>query len=281
MGVAAADFAIFQADLPQVLLLNLTDWLMKNFSDMMNMSISELANNCGCGEATIVRFSRRLGLSGYQELKLKIAQESANTAAGGVMGIEQDDTCYEIFKKRISDIHIALENTKSVLNPEEFEKAANALRTASRIVIFGLGNSASVAVDAQHKFLRAGLDAVAYCDNHMQAIAASHLHKGDVAIGISHSGASIDVVEALKTAKEAGALTICLTNFGNSPIQRYSDIVLNTRSDETKYSILAMSSRIAQLAIFDALYTYIVMNSNKAAVKAIKETETALQSKKY
>lgn len=259
----------------------IADWLMKNFSDMMNMSISELANNCGCGEATIVRFSRRLGLSGYQELKLKIAQESANTAAGGVMGIEQDDTCYEIFKKRISDIHIALENTKSVLNPEEFEKAANALRTASRIVIFGLGNSASVAVDAQHKFLRAGLDAVAYCDNHMQAIAASHLHKGDVAIGISHSGASIDVVEALRTAKDTGALTICLTNFGNSPIQSVSDIVLNTRSDETKYSILAMSSRIAQLAIFDALYTYIVMNSNKAAVKAIKETETALQSKKY
>lgn len=259
----------------------IADWLMKNFSDMMNMSISELANNCGCGEATIVRFSRRLGLSGYQELKLKIAQESANTAAGGVMGIEQDDTCYEIFKKRISDIHIALENTKSVLNPEEFEKAANVLRTASRIVVFGLGNSASVAVDAQHKFLRAGLDAVAYCDNHMQAIAASHLHKGDVAIGISHSGASIDVVEALRTAKEAGASTICLTNFGNSPIQRVSDIVLNTRSDETKYSILAMSSRIAQLAIFDALYTYIVMNSNKAAVKAIKETETALQSKKY
>ena len=259
----------------------IADWLMKNFSDMMNMSISQLADNCGCGEATIVRFSRRLGLSGYQELKLKIAQESANTAAGGVMGIEQNDTCYEIFKKRISDIHIALENTKSVLDPAEFEKAANALRTASRIVIFGLGNSASVAVDAQHKFLRAGLDAVAYCDNHMQAIAASHLHKGDVAIGISHSGASIDVVEALRTAKDTGALTICLTNFGNSPIQSVSDIVLYTRSDETKYSILAMSSRIAQLAIFDALYTYIVMNSNKAAVKAIKETETALQSKKY
>lgn len=259
----------------------IADWLMKNFSDMMNMSISQLADNCGCGEATIVRFSRRLGLSGYQELKLKIAQESANTAAGGVMGIEQNDTCYEIFKKRISDIHIALENTKSVLDPAEFENAANALRNASRIVIFGLGNSASVAVDAQHKFLRAGLDAVAYCDNHMQAIAASHLHKGDVAIGISHSGASIDVVEALRTAKDAGALTICLTNFGNSPIHSVSDIVLNTRSDETKYSILAMSSRIAQLAIFDALYTYIVMNSNKAAVKAIKETETALQSKKY
>ncbi|MBO5912634.1 MAG: SIS domain-containing protein, partial [Clostridia bacterium] len=117
--------------------------------------------------------------------------------------------------------------------------------------------------------------------NHMQAIAASHLHKGDVAIGVSHSGASIDVVDALKTARETGATTICITNFGESPINEYSDIVLNTRSDETKYSILAMSSRIAQLAIFDAIYTHIVMHSNKAAVRAIKDAESALHSKKY
>ena len=259
----------------------IADWIMVNFQEIIGLSINELATKCGCGEATIVRFSRRLGLSGYQELKLKIAQESANTAAGGVIGIAEGDTCYEIFNKRIRDIAIALENTKAVLSSDEIENAAKAIQHARRIVIFGLGNSAAVAVDAQHKFLRAGLDAVAYCDNHMQAIAASHLHKGDVAIGISHSGASIDVVDALKTARETGATTICITNFGNSPINDHSDIILNTRADETKYSILAMSSRIAQLAIFDALYTYIVMNSNKAAVKAIKETETALLSKKY
>lgn len=259
----------------------IADWVTKNFEDITSLSISELAGKCGCGEATIVRFSRRLGLSGYQELKLEIAKESANTAAGGVMGIESGDTCYEIFTKRIHEIAIALENTKNALDPIQIEKAATAIKTARRIVIFGLGNSASVAVDAQHKFLRAGLDSVAYCDNHMQAIAASHLHKGDVAIGISHSGASIDVVDALRISRETGATTICLTNFGNTPINNYSDIILNTRSDETKYSILAMSSRIAQLAIFDALYTYIVMNSNKAAVKAIKETETALLNKKY
>ena len=122
---------------------------MKNFSDMMNMSISELANNCGCGEATIVRFSRRLGLSGYQELKLKIAQESANTAAGGVMGIEQDDTCYEIFKKRISDIHIALENTKSVLNPEEFEKAAKCRDTIASLKKLGERQTAVSSPDTE------------------------------------------------------------------------------------------------------------------------------------
>lgn len=259
----------------------IADWITANFQEIIGLSINELAHRCGSGEATIVRFSRRLGLSGYQELKLKIAQESANTAQGGVLGVEQDDSCYDIFNKRIRDIAVALENTKSVLSPIEIEKAANVIKDARRIVIFGLGNSASIAVDAQHKFLRAGLDAIAYCDNHMQAIAASHLHKGDVAIGVSHSGASIDVVDALKTARETGATTICITNFGESPINEHSDIVLNTRSDETKYSILAMSSRIAQLAIFDAIYTYIVMNSNKAAVRAIKDAETALHSKKY
>ena len=259
----------------------IADWLIANFQEIIGLSINELAHQCGCGEATIVRFSRRLGLSGYQELKLKIAQESANTAQGGVLGVEQDDSCYDIFNKRIRDIAVALENTKSVLSPALIEKAANTIKDANRIVIFGLGNSASVAVDAQHKFLRAGLDAIAYCDNHMQAIAASHLHKGDVAIGVSHSGASIDVVDALKTARETGATTICITNFGESPINEHSDIVLNTRSDETKYSILAMSSRIAQLAIFDAIYTYIVMHSNKAAVRAIKDAESALHSKKY
>ncbi len=259
----------------------IADWLTANFQEIIGLSINELATRCGCGEATIVRFSRRLGLSGYQELKLKIAQESANTAQGGVLGVEQNDSCYDIFNKRIRDIAVALENTKTVLSPLEIEKAANVIKDARRIVIFGLGNSASIAVDAQHKFLRAGLDAIAYCDNHMQAIAASHLHKGDVAIGVSHSGASIDVVDALKTARETGATTICITNFGESPINEHSDIVLNTRSDETKYSILAMSSRIAQLAIFDAIYTYIVMHSNKAAVRAIKDAETALHSKKY
>ena len=259
----------------------IADWLTANFQEIIGLSINELATRCGCGEATIVRFSRRLGLSGYQELKLKIAQESANTAQGGVLGVEQDDSCYDIFNKRIRDIAVALENTKTVLSPDEIEKAANIIKDARRIVIFGLGNSASIAVDAQHKFLRAGLDAIAYCDNHMQAIAASHLHKGDVAIGVSHSGASIDVVDALKTARETGATTICITNFGDSPINECSDIVLNTRSDETKYTILAMSSRIAQLAIFDAIYTYIVMHSNKAAVRAIKDAETALHSKKY
>ena len=167
-----------------------------------------------------------------------------------------------------------------MLDPDTLERAASAVMNAVRIVIFGLGNSAAIAQDAAHKFLRLGLSAQACCDNHMQAIIASHLKRGSVAIGISHSGSSVDIVEALKLCKLGGATTVCLTNYGSSPIVGAADIALFTRSEETKHSILAMSSRIAQLAILDSIYTYIVLRTDTSSRQAIYNTESALQNKK-
>lgn len=258
----------------------IADYLLTHTGEIIDLSITELAQLCGCGDATIVRFSRRLGLEGYQELKLRIATE-INASSSISTEIETTDSCFDIFKKRIVDISDSLNNTESVLDPQELDNAAKIISNADRIVIFGLGNSAAIAQDASHKFLRLGLAAQACCDNHMQAIIASHLKRGSVAIGISHSGSSKDIVEAMRLCKICGATTIGITNYGSSPLSDASDITLFTKSEETKHSILAMSSRIAQLAIFDSIYTYIVLNSNKASQQAIYNTEIALQNKKY
>ena len=258
----------------------IAEYLLNHSGEIIELSISELAKKCGCGDATVVRFSRRIGLDGYQELKLRIAAE-LNASSMISSEIEKGDTCFDIFKKRIIDISDSLYNTESVLDAEALDKAAKVISSAERIVIFGLGNSAAIAQDAAHKFLRIGLSAQACCDNHMQSIVASHLKRGCVAIGISHSGSSKDIVDALRLCKMCGATTVCITNHGVSPIVETSDISLFTKSDETKHSILAMSSRIAQLAIFDSIYTYIVLNADKSARQAIYNTEAALQSKKY
>ena len=186
-----------------------------------------------------------------------------------------------MYEKICSDVYLSFEKTKKSLNADSLLLACRKISSANRIVIFGLGNSASVATDASHKFLRAGLNAIAYSDNHMQVIAASHLTENDVAIGISHSGSSKDIVEALKLAKEHGASTICITNTGKSPILKYSDIALFTSADETEYSILALNSRIVQLAIVDVLYHYVVFNHSEKALESIKDTEHALLTKKY
>lgn len=256
----------------------IADYILSDPREVLPLTITEFSRKAGCGTATLVRFSRRLGFTGYQELKISIAQE-ISTLSSESEPISNDESCYSIFSRKLRDVLIALQETRFTLDPNAMDNAAKSIMHGKRIVIFGLGNSAAVAHDAQHKFLRIGLNATACSDNHMQVIIASHLDKDCVAIGISHSGRSVDIVEALRLSRMNGATTICITNHDTSPITEVSDICLYTKSDETETSILALSSRIAQLTIFDAIYTYIIANT--PAKDAILRTETALKEKKY
>ena len=127
--------------------------------------------------------------------------------------------------------------------------------------------------------LKLGLNATAYTDNHMQAIAVSHANEKSVVIGISHSGRSKDIIQALQIAKENGATTIAITNVGKSPLCKVSDIILRTVSDETNYRILGLTSRLTQLVIVDAIYSYLVCHLPSAEGN-ITATESSLQTKK-
>jgi len=258
----------------------IADYILENTQDIISASISDFAEKCGCGDATVVRFARRIGFDGYQSLKIGIVGEMS--AASSVSEeITHEDSCFEIFKKRVHDISVSLSNTEGVLDSDTLTHVANAIINSKRIVVFGLGNSAAIAQDAAHKFLRLGFNAQACCDNHMQAIIATHLDRKSVVIGISHSGSSKDIVDALQLSKIGGATTVCITNYGTSPIVKACDYALFTRAQETQHSILAMSSRIAQLTILDSIYTYIVVNSDKLAMQEIYKTELALQNKKF
>ena len=255
------------------------DWIEANPKKIISLSIVDLAEQCGCSEATIVRFSKRLGMSGFQELKISLASEGGGESVS--TNITKDDSPFQIFQKVSNDIFLSLDRTGHVLSEDALKKASDALCQAGKIALFGLGNSASVAGDGAHKFLRAGLNAVAYSDNHMQVIAASHLKKGDVAIGISHSGSSKDIVDALKLAREQGAITIAITNEGKSPLLKAADIVLFTSAEETQHNILGLTSRLTQLAIIDALYFSLVYSRSEEALESIRQTERALLTKKF
>ncbi len=257
----------------------IADWLLSNPGGIIPLSITDLADRCGCGEATIVRFARRLGFGGYQDMKISLAQETGASEVSE--SISAEDSAIDIYGKVCNDIYCALEKTKQAVKADGLQAACERIVAARRIVVFGLGNSAAIAKDAEHKFLRAGCNAAAYADNHMQVIAASHLTSEDVVLAISHSGSSKDIADALKIAKKAGAFTISITNEGKSPISQCSDIALCTASDETKYNILALNSRIAQLALINVIYYHILYHSPEKAQTAVRETERALMSKKY
>lgn len=257
------------------------DYIIENQKHIIRLSISEVADNTNTSESTVLRTCRKLGYRGFQDFKITLAQELVSTKDTIFEESNENDTCMTIFEKECERISNTLILTKKVISGEELEAAAEAILTARRIVVFGLGNSASVAMDMAHKFTRLGFNIVASTDSHLQIMLGCGLEPGDVAIGISHSGSSRDVVEALENAKKSGATTICITNYGKSPITKASDIKLFTASEEIRHRILALTSRIAQLAIIDAIYIYISFKDSEQFVGQMKTVEKALECKKY
>lgn len=158
------------------------------------------------------------------------------------------------------------------------QKAAELLMSARRIFIFGIGASGAIAQDLQHKLLRLGLDACSNADAHLQAITSAYCTCEDVVVAISHSGSSKIIVDNVRMARENGAKIISLTSAGRSPLSKMADICLFTASMETKYRILAISSRIAELTIIDSIYTYIAMRCD--SIKQMK-VEKAMKNLKF
>jgi DNA-binding MurR/RpiR family transcriptional regulator len=132
----------------------------------------------------------------------------------------------------------------------------------------------------QHKLLRLGLNAVSICDTHIQMIRASFLSKEDCVFAISHSGSSRDIVSCAELARNQGATIISLTDIGTSPLNKIADIKLYTASKETKYRIVAIDSRIAQLTLIGCIYT-IIATRKAEVVEGFRKIEKALKTKKY
>ncbi|MBR2444621.1 MAG: MurR/RpiR family transcriptional regulator [Clostridia bacterium] len=253
------------------------DWLFSHSGEVLPYSITDLASKCESSEATIVRFSKRLGCRGYQDLKLTLAKEHEKKVVAPV--ITGNDDCFAIFEKVCNDAYMSLERTKKTLSAENMSRAMEAITKARRVVLIGLGTSAQVAEDASNKLLRAGCNSSAYADTHMQAIAVSQLKAGDVVIGISQSGSSKDIVESMKVARAHGATTISITSRERSPIARQSDILLLTDTEETMHSSLGLNSHISRLILIDAL-CYKIVYQNDALAHSVGESEAELQSKR-
>jgi DNA-binding MurR/RpiR family transcriptional regulator len=133
-----------------------------------------------------------------------------------------------------------------------------------------------VALDLQQKLHRIGRVSFAWNDTHIMLTSAAVLRQGDVAVGISHTGATTDTVEALRTARQHGATTVALTNFPRSPISEVADLVLTTAARETTFRSGAMASRIAQLTVIDCLFIGVAQRHLSDAMGALEATRDAV-----
>lgn len=253
--------------------------ILENPQEIIHLSITDLAERSKVSDATVVRFCRKLGMTGYQEMKVTLAQDLVSPLERIHEEIRDGDSNADILNKVFASTIHALEYTLRILDKRQFEQALHAIDSARFINIYGCGNSASVAFDLQHKLMRLGMHVEAFSDGHMQSIAATALQKGDVCIVISHSGSSKDIVSAAQLARKNGATVICMTGIGRSPLSETADIRLDTASKETRYHIVALSSRISQYTIIDSLYASLALMRQDQARK--DTIEQALSGKKF
>ena len=250
------------------------EYIVSHTDEVINLSVSALADCCGVSEPTIIRACRNIGFSGYQALKIALIQGMSAPINYSGEEVTAEDDIQQAVQKVFGAASDAINLTRDNLNLDDMRNAAEALLKARKILIFGVGGSAAVAADVQHKFMRLGLNATAYSDMNVQTIGAAYADENDVVFAISHSGSSKAVVDNAHLAKSNGATVISLSSMGKSPITEIADISLFTSANETRYRIVAISSRIAELTVIDSLYSYMSFRTgNEENLKVEKVIE--------
>jgi len=245
------------------------------------MSITELAERCRTSEATVVRVCKRLGLRGYQELRIRLSAELATEQPQIAGEVRRGDGLEQACEKVFAATGAALQETLRVLNRSALARVVERVARARRVDLYGVGASGVVAVDAALKLLRIGVQAQAFTDPHLQATSAALLGHRDVAVGISHSGSTKDTVEALRVARGSGAFTVAVTQVGASPITRVADVVLNTVAREPLRREAALGSRMAAMAVLDSVFAGVLLRRYASARRALGRTWEALVGRKY
>ncbi|WP_344181451.1 MurR/RpiR family transcriptional regulator [Kribbella lupini] len=243
------------------------------------MTISELAEVASTSETTVIRFCKQIGVPGYPQLRLQLAAQSAREMVRPEVGgdIEPGDSLDDVVGKVAFADERAVRETAQQLDVDALSKVVAAVAKAPRVDLYGAAASAFVALDLQQKLHRIRRVAFAWSDVHVMLTSAALLGDGDVAIGISHTGTTVEVIEALEEAKRHGATTVAVTNFPRSPLAQTADLVLTTAARETTYRSGAMSSRIAQLMVIDCLFIGVAQSVLPDARKALEETATAVR----
>lgn len=257
------------------------EYIFAHPEDVIRLSITELADRSQVSEATIMRMCRKTGFKGFQDLKISIAQDLVAPLQNIHESIGPEDDIPTLINKVFSSNVESLEQTKGIIDAAEVSKAVEAICKAQCTDIYAVGTSAPVAMDFSYKLVRLRVANRLYLDTHMQAIAAAALRPGAVAVGISHSGSSRDIVDAMSLAKEAGATTVAITHFGKSPLTAVADIKLYTMARETDYRPEALASRLAQMSVIDLLYVAIALHKWEERVEALRLADKAVTGKKY
>lgn len=247
----------------------------------IEMTINELADATDTSVASVVRFCRAIGLSGYPALRMALASELGAEAAQFVgaaefgTDIKASDSLQDVAAKLATLDVLAIQETLGNLDFDALAGAVAAIDGAQRVLMYGVGASQFVAEDLAHKLLRIGRNVQVFSDPHEAVAVASLAVPGAVAIGFSHTGTTLETVHFLEVAHASGAPTIAITSNAESKLGRLADHALITAVRESSFRAGAMVSRLAQLAVVDCLFVGVAQQRFDEALVALERTRAA------
>ncbi|MFP7171075.1 MurR/RpiR family transcriptional regulator [Terribacillus halophilus] len=258
---------------------NAASYILAHPAEVVTLSVQELAVKSGSSEAAVIRLCKSIGVTGYRELKLKIAGDLQNESVnkGAFDEIEPNDTVEHLIEA-MAEKHIqSIDQTMQVNDAKALERAVTMISRARKIDFYGVGASYLVAQDGEQKFGRIGKWCTAYSDAHQQLASAANLTFGDVAFAISYSGETGQLLQVLQRARDAGATTIVMTKLGPNRLQQLADIQLFTVAKEARIRSAATSSRIVQMYLMDIIYTAVAGRDYEHTIEALEKSRQAIQ----
>lgn len=232
----------------------IADYILDNVNEIIYESIQNIASNTNTSPAALIRLSKKLGYSGFSELKLDLAKDNTEEMPLFSEKICPKDSLKTIVRKSKTSDSSTVEQTYKLLKIDTLENAVNSLKKAKSIYLFGIGASSICCYDLAQKLSRIGYNVIYFNDFHIQLASATYITSDDVALAVSYSGNTKEINTAMEYAKNQGATTIAITQFIKSPLLKFSDLLLYVPSQEKDLRLGAVSSRNASLILTDLLY---------------------------
>ena len=255
------------------------DYFLDNIEDVFNKPIAQLAQEAGVSKVAWVRFCKDIGYDGLKDLKkalfAQIREKSDDNAADPFSDVRDVTDTKSLIEGIKQNSIRAIQDTAEMLDADSLEKAAKAILNARSVRIFGVGASGMVGNDLHSKLMRINKNSYFGTDHHTQLTYAASMTSEDVAVLISMSGTTSEVLEILSLLKRCKTPSIALTRYNKTPLAMNADTVLYISSQEITMRSGAMSSRLAQLMVIDALFTAVAhMDYESIAVNLEKSHET-------
>ncbi|MEG0415233.1 MAG: MurR/RpiR family transcriptional regulator [Erysipelothrix sp.] len=256
----------------------IADYILNNKDEVINFSSQRFAKEVDSSAAAVVRFSKKIGYKGFTHLKVELAKDQYDDDESIDKLIKEDDSSETMIRKALYSNHRTFTNTYKLINVPILEEAIDALKKARRVYLFGVGGSGVVCEDLYQKLIRIDIEARYFTDAHLEISALSFADERDVAIAISYSGVTREVVTAQKMASAQGVKTIAITQVGRSDLTKYSDMILNIPQEESELRLGSIASRFSMFAVSDLLYLGVAKENIEETRDKLVKTRQSVQS---